>query len=196
VLRRERELADGPDDRPREQARQRRGERGAHQHEQREHDPQATEHRVDAVERAAQLHRSQALDRDRDDAEVHAVGRAVAEERDAPALCPGRRHVATGDPDRQPALAIARNAIGPDDLRELGRPARAPGWRGRRAAAQGADALHELALRAQAAVDLRAQLAAHGQVADERRQRDRDAHGDRGHEHEAPAQAHGCSRST
>jgi hypothetical protein len=56
VLGRPRELADGPDHRPREQARHRRGERGAHHDEQREHDPQAPERRVDAVQRAGQLH--------------------------------------------------------------------------------------------------------------------------------------------
>ena len=143
-----------------------------------------------------ELHRAKAVDRHGDDAQVHAVGRAVGEERDAGAASPGRRPVAAGHPDGQPALAIARDAIGPHDLRELGRPARAPRWRRRRAAAQGADALHELALRTQPAVDLRAQLAAHGQVADERGQRDRQAHGHGGHEHEAPAQGHGCSRST
>ena len=186
----------GPDDRPREQARHRaRRTRCPTQHEQHEHDPQASEHGVDALQRAPELHRAQALDRHGDDAQVHAVGRAVGEER-APPAAAGGRAIAAGHADRQPAQAIAHDAVGPDDLRELGRPAGAPRRRGRRAAAQGADALHELALGAQPAIDLRAQLAAHGQVADERRERDRHAHGQRGHEHQAPAQGHGCSRST
>ena len=59
VLGRARELADGPDDRAREQPRHRRGEGGAGDHEQREHDPQAPEDGVDALQRAAELHGAQ-----------------------------------------------------------------------------------------------------------------------------------------
>ena len=43
-------------------------------HEQREDDPQAPEHGVDALQRAPELHRAQALDRHGHDAQVHAVG--------------------------------------------------------------------------------------------------------------------------
>ena len=122
------------------------------------------------------------------------VGGAVAEERAA--LAAGRDAVVARDGDRHPAQAVAHVAVGRDDLRELGRAAGPPRRRGQRASAQGTDALHELALGTQPAVDLRAQLAAHGQVTDQGGQRDGDAHGQRGHEHQAPAQGHGCSRST
>ena len=106
-------------------------------HEQHEHDPQASEHGVDALQRAAELHRAQALDRHGDDAQVHAVGRAVAEERDAGPVPrpPARSPPAT--PIASPPWRSRSDAVGPDDLRELGRPAGAPRRRGRRAARAG-----------------------------------------------------------
>jgi hypothetical protein len=125
---------------------------------------------------------------------VQAVGGAVREERAPPAA--GGGAVVARDPDGNPAQAVAHVAVWPDDLRELRRPAGPPRRRGERAPAHVADALDQLALGAQPAVDLSAQLAAHGQVADQRRQRDRDAHGESGHQRQAPAQGHGCSRST
>ena len=165
------------------------------QHEQHEHDPQAPEHGVDALQRAAELHRAQALDRDGDDAQVHAVGRAVGEERDAPPP-PGRGPSPLATPIASPPWRSRAPPSGPTTCENsAGPPARRDGAGGappRRAPMR----CDQLALRAQPAVDLRAQLAAHGQVADERRQRDRHAHGQGGHEHQAPAQGHGCSRST
>ena len=132
--------------------------------------------------------------RDGDDPQVQAVGGAVAEERAA--LAAGRDAVVARDGDRQPAQAVAHVAVGRDDLRELGRPAARRGGAGNAPPRRAPMRCDQLALGAQPAVDLRAQLAAHRQVADERRQRDGDAHGQRGHEHQAPAQGHGCSRST
>ena len=121
---------------------------------------------------------------------------AVRSLRNGAALSAGGGPVARGRP-RSPARPGGRAR-----RRRARRPARTRPARRRAAAARaarrraGRRCAAQLALRAQPAVDLRAQLAAHGQVADERRQRDRHAHGQRGHEHQAPAQGHGCSRST
>ena len=109
-----------------------------------------------------------------------------------PATARSRLATAIGSPPRRSrtppsGATTCENSAGP--------PARR-GGAGNAPPAQGADALDQLALGAQAAIDLRAQLAAHGQVTDQRRERDRHAHGQRGHERQAPAQRHGCSRST
>jgi hypothetical protein len=105
-----------------------------------------------------------------DDAQVHAVGGAIAEER--PALAARDGAIATGHGDRSPPQAVAHPAVGRVDLRELGRPpmsaatARATRPRAERRCAGPARPGPA------AGVDLRAQLAAHGQVAGQRRQRD------------------------
>jgi hypothetical protein len=65
VLGRARELCDRADHRACEQAGHRGGEGDPPRHQQHEHDPQAPERSVDAVQRAPQLHRAQPPDRDR-----------------------------------------------------------------------------------------------------------------------------------
>ena len=180
-----------------------RGERDAARAHQREHQAQAREHAVDALQRPSEQHRAAAAHRRGDDAHVLAGDVAVRE--------PGAR-VAGGDRavrvrDRHIG-AGERPAVGVEQLDVRGRAALARGRRRQLPAAERnaaarrgpveprAHALDERPLPGQLVVDLRAQLAAHHEIARDRREHDDDRDHEGGREREPSAQPHHSSRST
>ena len=158
--------------------------------------------RVDAREAAAELERAAARRRHRADPHVVAVDHAVVPRRPWPCRPrPRLSRAVTGMPGRASSPTGRADLAGGVEHLHVGRRAagarrrrRAPGVmtrsrsRGRSGRRRGPH--HEPALAAERVVDLRAQLAAHDEVADHRGEHDGDADGAGGQQREPAAQAH------
>jgi hypothetical protein len=207
VLGRLGELRHRRHDPPREQPRDREREQRPYEAEQEQDDPQPGQRVVDALHVARQ-HQRPERHRHGERPEVLALDRPVTELRGLGSA--GARQTGVEVAHRQPHAARPRDghAVGPDELdgrRALTGPHR---WRrakvtpevraGPAAGPEPAVATEALALDlrdahglpGQVGVHLVAQLVAHREVADDRRQHDRHADRPGGEQHEAAAQRH------